>query len=343
VTVIVVASPAVIVPCAALTNDRLALGASAVPVARNRTGLPLRPVDVASNVSGPATVPRIQLPTTAIPLALVVWLAPVTLPLCADEAKVTATPATGFPFASFTITDGAGLTAVFTVATSPLCSPAMLAAFPAVPVATNVTGLPVRPTAVAVTVSTFAWFARVQLVTAAMPLAAVVGMAPVMVPFVVPRAANVTATPATGLPCASLTITEGGIATEVPALAVWLFPPFKAIVVALPCVAVAVKLTGEPASPVTVAVAPCAPAVVPRTRVAVAIPVAAVTDDGVIEPPPVTAHATVIPETGLPPASVTFTLYGIARVAPMVSVWASPPFRAMLAAAPVVMLKAVLV
>jgi hypothetical protein len=27
----------------------------------------------------------------------------------------------------------------------------------------------------------------------------------------------------------------------------------------------------------------------------------------VIEPPPVTAHATVIPETGLPLASVTFT------------------------------------
>src|SRR6266850_5324404 len=73
--------------------------------------------------------------------------------------------------------------------------------------------------------------------------------------------------------------------------------------------------------PVTVAVAPGAPAVVPRTRVAVAMPVVgAVTEEAVIEPPPLTAQVTVTPLTGLLLASVTLTLYGVASVAPMVSV-----------------------
>src|SRR5205807_1897459 len=101
---------------------------------------------------------------------------------------------------------------------------------------------------------------------------------------------------------------------------VWSLPPLKAIVVALPCATAAVKLTGDPARPVTVAVAPCGPAMVPRTRVAVARPVAAVTDEGLIEPPPVTPQVTVTPPIGLLLASVTLTLYGVGRVAPIVSV-----------------------
>src|SRR5690348_9010692 len=107
---------AVMVPGVALTADLPALGASAVPVARKVTGLPFTPVDVAIKVSGPAVVPRVQLPTVAIPLALVVWLAPVMAPLRELVENVTATPATGLPFASFTITDGGVATAVFTVA-----------------------------------------------------------------------------------------------------------------------------------------------------------------------------------------------------------------------------------
>src|SRR6266566_1283786 len=132
---------------------------------------------------------------------------------------------------------------------------------------------------------------------------------------------------------------------------VWSLPPLKPMVVALPCATAAVKLTGdpvragtvavapcaptavpktrvavavnvteEPARPVTVAVAPCAPAIVPRTRVAVARPVAPVTDEGLIEPPPVTPQVTVTPPIGLLLASVTLTLYGVGRVAPIVSV-----------------------
>src|SRR5512134_2809170 len=56
--------------------------------------------------------------------------------------------------------------------------------------------------------------------------------------------------------------------------------------VVLPGFAVAVKLTGDPASPATVAVAVWAPGVLPSARVAWAWPVAPVTEEGVIVPPP---------------------------------------------------------
>src|SRR2546430_16581532 len=78
----------------------------AVPVVVNVTGLPARPVDAAVSVSSRAVVASVQLPTVAMPLALVVWLAPVMLPFAGVTANGTATPATGFPFASLTITDG---------------------------------------------------------------------------------------------------------------------------------------------------------------------------------------------------------------------------------------------
>src|SRR5690349_17294833 len=106
---------AVIVPGVALMADLPALGAPATPVAVNVTGLPFNPVDVAVNVFAPATVPSVQLPIVAMPLALVVWVGPVMLPPPEANANVTDTPDTGLPFASFTITDGGVATAVFTV------------------------------------------------------------------------------------------------------------------------------------------------------------------------------------------------------------------------------------
>src|SRR5438876_895129 len=109
----------------------------------------------------------------------------------------------------------------------------MAAAAPAVPVAVKVTGLPFTPVDVAVRVLIPAALPSVQLPTAAIPLASVVWPGPVMVPF--PAAtANVTATPATGLPLASLTMTAGGIGTALPAATVWLFPACSAIWVAAP-------------------------------------------------------------------------------------------------------------
>jgi len=73
---------------------------------------------------------EVQLPTVAMPLAPVVWVAPVMLPLPAAAANVTETPDTGFWFASRTITDGAVPTVVLTVAVCVL--PALTAMLPAV-------------------------------------------------------------------------------------------------------------------------------------------------------------------------------------------------------------------
>src|SRR5256885_8339199 len=88
---------------------------------------------------------------------------------------------------------------------------------------------------------------------------------------------------------------------------VWSLPPLKAMVVALPCATAAVKLTGDPVRPVTVAVAPCAPAAGPKTRVAVATPAAPGPDEAVIEPPPAPAPVTVTPPPRVPPRSADGT------------------------------------
>src|SRR5438093_5459160 len=92
-------------------------------------------------------------------------------------------------------------------------------AAPAVPVAVNVTGLPVSPVEVAVSEFGAAVGPSVHDVTAATPLAFVVtGVVGVTAPP--PDAtANVTLTPPTGLPFASRTITEGATGTAVPAVA----------------------------------------------------------------------------------------------------------------------------
>src|SRR5438094_334432 len=120
--------------------------APAVPVAVKVTGLPVSDPDVAVRVLLPAVALSVQLPPVSMPLPFVVCLPPVTLPLPAAGVNVTATSATGFPFASFTITDGGVLTAVPAV-TDWLVAlfAAIVAAVPAVPVALNVTGLPLKP------------------------------------------------------------------------------------------------------------------------------------------------------------------------------------------------------
>ena len=172
-----------------------------MPVAANVIGLPVSPVAVAISVFGPAVGPRVHDAAAAIPLAPVVTgVVGVAVPPPEATAKVTATPPTGFPFASRTITDGFTATAVPAVADCPL--PAFTAiepAAPAVPVALNVTGLPESPVAVAVSVLGPAVGPRVHDVTAAIPSAPV---ATAVVGFTVPPpepTAKVTATPPTGL------------------------------------------------------------------------------------------------------------------------------------------------
>ena len=87
-----------------------------MPVAVNVTGLPVSDPELAVKLFEPAVALSVQLPTVATPLPLVVWLPPVIVPFPGATANVTATPVTGFPFASFTITDGGEFTAVPAVA-----------------------------------------------------------------------------------------------------------------------------------------------------------------------------------------------------------------------------------
>src|ERR1019366_7827178 len=238
----------------------------AVPVAVNVTGDPGSPVDVAAIVFVPGAVPRVQLPTAAMPVAVVVGAGRVTAPPPEAPANVTLTPATALPFASFTITLGAVATAE--PAAALWLFPAFRAiciAVPAAPVAVNVTGDPVSPVDVAVIVFVPAVVPSVQLPTVAIPLVFVVCVPLVMLPP--PEATTkVTLTPLTALPFASFTITLGSVATADPAVALWLFPAFTAIRAAAPTVPVAVNVTGDPVSPVDVAVKVFVAAVVPRVQ-----------------------------------------------------------------------------
>jgi hypothetical protein len=296
-----------------------------VPVAVNVTGLPVSPLDVAVRLFGPAVGPSVHDVTVAIPLVPVVTgVVGTTVPPPDATANVTATPATGLPFASCTITDGSIGTAVPAVADWPF--PALMAielAAPAAPVAVNVIGLPVSPVAVAVSVFGPAVGPSVQDVTAAIPLVPVVtGVVGTTVPPP-ETTAKVTATPLTGLPFTSCTITEGSIGSAVPAVAVWLLPAFTAIELAAPAVPVAVNVTGLPVSPVAVAVSEFGPAVEPRVQdVTVAIPLAPVVTGVVgttVPPPDATANVTATPPTGLPCVSRTITEGSIDTAFPAVA------------------------
>ena len=91
----------------------------------------------------------------------------------------------------------------------------MFVAALAVPVAENVSGEPESVPLVAVRVFGPAMGPSVHDPTVAMPAVVVVALAPVIDPP--PDAtANVTATPATGLPLTSVTFTDGGGDTSVP-------------------------------------------------------------------------------------------------------------------------------
>ena len=111
-------------------------------------------------------------------------------------------------------------------------------AAPAVPVAEIVSGEPANPAEVAVSVFAPAMVPNIQAGLVAMPVLSVV-TAPVEASDPLPLAtANVTDTPLTALPWASVTFTDGAIATAVATVALWLLPPFTAICVAAPALTV---------------------------------------------------------------------------------------------------------
>src|SRR5215472_6557329 len=75
--------------------------------------------------------------------------------------------------------------------------------------------------------------------------------------------------PGTAFPCASLTTTVCGFGSVVVRKADCVSPVPFVIVAACPAVAVALKLTGDPVRPVTLACTVCAPAVAGRVRLEV--------------------------------------------------------------------------
>jgi hypothetical protein len=175
---------------------------------------------MADTVFAPAPV-ELKVPV-ATPLVFVVPTGCVSVFPVPVAARTTVAPLIRFPFASFAVTvivlvlvpelavmkAGAALTVDCVALT-----------VPAVPVAVNVTGLPLRPVAVAVRVLLPATVPRVHVVGAATPLLPV---ATAVVGTTVPppeATANVTLVPATGLLKASCTITDGGVATAAPTVA----------------------------------------------------------------------------------------------------------------------------
>ena len=141
------------------------------------------------------------------------------------------------------------------------------------------------------------------------------------------RSANVTETPETGLPCVSVTSTDGAVATFVFTVARLALADVDGIEPAVPATPVAVKVTGLPARPPEVAVSVFAPAVCRastsrrwrrRSRSWCVVPVA--------EPPPeATANVTATPETGLPRCPSTRTDGAVETFVSTVALWPLPP------------------
>ena len=86
------------------------------PVAWNFTGFPVIPFPDTVAIRVLLPLPTVQLPTVAMPLPLVVGLAPVTLPPPESTAKATAAPATRLLYWSRTCTAGRTATDVFCAA-----------------------------------------------------------------------------------------------------------------------------------------------------------------------------------------------------------------------------------
>jgi hypothetical protein len=107
-------------------------------------------------------------------------------------------------------------------------------AAPAVPVAVKVMGEPLRLPLVAVSVFAPAVVPRVQAGLVAIPALSVVTTPLEAIEPPPVATAKVTETPLTALPCASVTWTDGAVATAVFTVTLWLLPPLSVIVVAVP-------------------------------------------------------------------------------------------------------------
>ena len=98
----------------------------------------------------------------------------------------------------------------------------------------KLTGEPVNVPLVAVSVFAPAVVLSVQAGLLEIPALSVVTVVPDASEPEPAPVTKVTDTPLTALPCASVTFTDGAVVTAAPTVALWLLPPFNAMVVAVP-------------------------------------------------------------------------------------------------------------
>src|SRR5207248_2967649 len=131
---------------------------------------------------------------------------------------------------------------------------------------------------------------------------------------------------------------DGGELTAAPAVPGWLVGLFAAIVAAVPAVAVAVKITGLPVSPLAVARAVSVRSVVPRVQeVAGATPLPSVfprVAGSTVPFAPAALSRTAPPATRFPYATLSRSDGGEVTAAPAVPGWLVGLFAAMVAAVP---------
>ncbi len=193
----------------------------------------------------------------------------------------------------------------------------MLVAVVTIPVALNVIGLPVRPSAVASNVFSPATVASVQLATRATPDESVVALLGVRLPSNTPVRANVTEAPGMGLPYRSATRTAGDVLTGWPAIDVCVSMLTRSSWAETSRVPPAVNSTGLPVSPLALAVSVFCPTSVPSRQLATrATPAVSVTADPpvTLPPPEAGAKTTGTPGTGLLNWSRTSTAGAVGRI-----------------------------
>jgi hypothetical protein len=255
--------------------------------------------------------------------------------------KVTVAPEIGLPSASVTVTASGLPKAIPTVALWPPPPVAtMFAGAPTVLVRLKEAGVD-TPAAAALMVYTPAVVPAIAL-TVARPFTSVLAGEPVTVAEApLAGGVNVTLTPETGFPLASLTSATSGLANDAPTVALWLLPPLTTMVVGAPATFVSANVA-DVALPVE-ATTEYVPAAVPAVAVTVARPDASVVAGDVANvadgPVPGAAKVTDAPGTGFPSASSTSATSDPANVAPTVALCGLPLLTITVAGAPAVFVR----
>lgn len=312
------------------------------------------PATLAFTLYGPPAVPlAVKTGDVAIPDALVVAVAvfppPVNVPLAPlpGAVNVTVTPPTGLPPVSFTVATRGAAKAVFVVADWPLPLVAVIdAGEPPLLVSEKLAGTK-TPEAAALTVYAPVVLFAVKTGDVATPEAFVIAVALVPLPEKLPLApksgaANVTDTPLTGFPPASLTVATSGAANAVPTAVPCPLPLVAVMEAAPPAELVSEKLAFRLPTEAVTLYEPAVPFALNGGDVAT--PDALVVTVAVVPPPknvplaplPGAVNVTLAPLTGFPPLSFTRAVSGRANAVLTVALCPLPPVAVIDAAVPAV-------